>query len=201
MQKIMFNDKFHLTQAVLDESKTQTRRIIKMPKKIDGRTVCGYEICCPLINKENKYIMPTDEEGYQFENELKPKYQVGEIVAVAQSYKDCGEFDVYEAPKGTAGWSNKMFVRADLMPHQIQITDIRFEKLQDISEDDCIADIPQCDKLIQEHYNACISYGAKIRNNLLKRRDIFAVLIDKINGKGTWESNPYVVVYEFTLIK
>jgi hypothetical protein len=87
------------------------------------------------------------------------------------------------------------------MPHQIQITDIRFEKLQDISEDDCIADIPQCDKLIQEHYNACIPYGAKIRNNLLKRRDIFAVLIDKINGKGTWESNPYVVVYEFKLIK
>lgn len=200
MQKIMFNDKFHLTQAVLDESKTQTRHIIKMPKKIDGRTVCGFEICCPLINKENKYIMPTDEEGYQFENEFKPKYQVGEIVAVAQSYKDCGEFDVYEAPKGTVGWSNKMFVRADLMPHQIQITDIRFEKLQDISEDDCLKE-----GVLEQFRPQSMSCKFYIPNILdldfSTPKEAFAALIDKINGKGTWERNPYVIVYEFKLIK
>jgi hypothetical protein len=199
MQKIMFNDKFHLTQAVLDESKTQTRHIIKMPKKIDGRTVCGFEICCPLINKENKYIMPTDEEGYQFENEFKPKYQVGEIVAVAQSYKDCGEFDVYEAPKGTAGWSNKMFVRADLMPHQIQITDIRLEKLQDISEDDCLKE-----GVLEQFRPQSMSCKFYIPNILdldfSTPKEAFAALIDKINGKGTWERNPYVIVYEFKLI-
>ena len=31
-------------------------------------------------------------------------------------------------------------------------------------------------------------------------RDAFAELIDKVSGKGTWASNPYVFVYEFELI-
>ena len=33
------------------------------------------------------------------------------------------------------------------------------------------------------------------------RRIAYAALIDKISGKGTWASNPYVFVYEFELIK
>ena len=37
----------------------------------------------------------------------------------------------------------------------------------------------------------------KINND---SRDAFAELIDKVSGKGTWESNPYVFVYEFELI-
>ena len=38
MQKIMFNDKFLLTQAVLREEKTQTRRIVK-----DGTPLGNFE--------------------------------------------------------------------------------------------------------------------------------------------------------------
>ena len=30
-------------------------------------------------------------------------------------------------------------------------------------------------------------------------RDAFADLIDKVSGKGTWEENPFVWVYEFKL--
>lgn len=33
MKKIMFNDKYGLTQAVLDDRKTQTRRVIKCPRE------------------------------------------------------------------------------------------------------------------------------------------------------------------------
>lgn len=32
-------------------------------------------------------------------------------------------------------------------------------------------------------------------------REAFAALIDKVSGRGTWESNPYVVVYGFELVK
>lgn len=32
-------------------------------------------------------------------------------------------------------------------------------------------------------------------------RQAFASLIDKVSGKGTWERNQYVFVYEFKLIK
>jgi hypothetical protein len=39
------------------------------------------------------------------------------------------------------------------------------------------------------------------RDNYLTPRQAFAALIDKVSGKGTWESNPYVFVYEFELEK
>jgi hypothetical protein len=32
-------------------------------------------------------------------------------------------------------------------------------------------------------------------------REAYASLIDKISGKGTWERNPYVFVYDFELVK
>ena len=99
-----------------------------------------------------------------------------------------------------------MFVKADLMPNRIRITDIRAERLQKISDEDCIAEG------IREQYFYSgeeepefegYSYYAK---NVLKPlfctpREAYAALIDKISGKGTWTSNPYVFVYEFELIK
>ena len=32
-------------------------------------------------------------------------------------------------------------------------------------------------------------------------REAFAMLIDKVSGRGTWGLNPWVVVYEFELVK
>lgn len=31
--------------------------------------------------------------------------------------------------------------------------------------------------------------------------EAYSVLIDRISGKGTWDSNPYVFVYDFELVK
>lgn len=31
--------------------------------------------------------------------------------------------------------------------------------------------------------------------------DAFATLIDKVSGKGTFDSNPWVFVYEFEIVK
>lgn len=44
MKKISFNDKFGLTQAVLDGRKTMTRRIIKCPRTFKGEWVAGFNI-------------------------------------------------------------------------------------------------------------------------------------------------------------
>lgn len=143
-----------------------------------------------------------------------PKYKVGEIVAVAQRYKDVvekrdeaqetlllykiGEKYLTMEEMG-AGWSNTMFTKADLMPHHIRITDIKIERLQNISDEDCFKegifkwdagqkDIP----FYSFHYADIPDYNDP--------RDAFAELIDKVSGKGTWESNPYVFVYEFELV-
>ena len=38
-------------------------------------------------------------------------------------------------------------------------------------------------------------------DELMKVPDAYEILIDKVSGKGTWERNPYVFVYDFELVK
>lgn len=200
----MFSDRWGLTAAVLAETKTQTRRIINvMPK--DPKIAYGLENETGYAHLLDGYIVVA-----------KSKYKIGEIVAVAQSYFDIKTsansyrpkiWQGYDAwhkyldtlPIGNAGYYNKMFVRAELMPNKIKITDIRIQRLQDISDNDCIAEG------IIKHANGVYTYidnGKKIfRANLDTPRKAYADLIDKISGKGTWDNNPYVFVYNFKLVK
>ena len=145
-----------------------------------------------------------DNLAHKVPKENQPAYNVGDELAVAQSYKAIGLTFIsppdtqwgctYEMP----GHSNKMFVRADLMPHRIRITNIKAERLQDISEEDCLREgIVKTD---------CVApYGFPVGNGKWKNyrtpQDAFAVLIDRICGRGTWDRNPWVYVYEFEFIK
>ena len=70
--------------------------------------------------------MYDDNEIAFDEGEILPKYKIGEVVAIAQRYSEIG---IDPFPFCEAGWNNKMFVRSDLMPHHIRITDVRVELL------------------------------------------------------------------------
>ena len=124
MKKIMFNDKYGLTEAVLNGRKTQTRRIITCPKEFKGEWVAGFYVY--RRQSDNAIIQwpcMYDADECTFDGgEILPKYKIGEVVAVAQAYNDFynDECDPRIFPDG-AGWTNKMFVRADLMPHQIRL--------------------------------------------------------------------------------
>lgn len=205
MQKIMFNDKCFLTDLTLEGIKRKTRRPIKV-KKI----IVWY--CDPMFNPADAYYK--DHSGYyqlidgDTGKVIRPRYKVGEIVAVAQSYYKAGIDPGMILGDGSngfifneKGWKNKMYVRPDLMPHLIKITGVRAEKLQDISDEDCLAEGIQFDGKAQSFYCGFnTSTGSKIwlgRNP----REAFAELIDLTSGKGTWQSNPFVFVYEYKLIK
>lgn len=146
----MFNDRYGFTEAVLSGRKTQTRRIITCPKEFKSEWVAGFYVY--KRQSDNAIIQwpcMYDADECTFDGgEILPKYKVGEVVAVAQSYKDCGYGECAPivsldengiATFGSdAGSYNKMFVKADLMPHHIRITNVRVERLQDISDEDCI---------------------------------------------------------------
>lgn len=201
MQKIMFNDKYGLTKAVLARRKTQTRRLI--PKEFFS---LQWDIREDTLVVENDYGEFIDIRNTKF-----CMLTNGELVAIAQNYKACGglmedgtpRWDLIAKVVGAknGGWNNKMFVKPELMPHQIRITNVRIEHLQDISDNDCLAEGIEFDGKAQSFYCGMnISTNAK---NWLgcTPREAYAALIDKINGKGTWVINPYVFVYEFKLVK
>ena len=135
--------------------------------------------------------------------------KVGEVVAIAQSYLDLSLAEVSQwksngnktTINSLAGWTNKLFTKAELMPHHIRITNIKIEKLQGISDKDCLKEgiyKGQCGSA-DTHFMDAYYYKGDIQPYCTPR-EAFAALIDKVSGKGTWESNPYVFAYEFELI-
>lgn len=224
----MFNDKYSLTQAVLDGRKTMTRRVCKYDRPNET-----YDIVFPVFEPNDydndgnivsplNYAFGWKNDKGDFTGWNIPKYKVGEVVAIAQCYKSLGMnpeialddkdgIGFYTKTKFAPGWKNKMFVRADLMPHHIRITNIKIERLQAISDDECLHEGVEFSQE-QYKYDGTKSYfvqniteiGSRWNRMFCKHfgtpREAFAALIDKVSGKGTWESNPYVFVYEFELI-
>lgn len=218
MKKIMFNDEFRLTQAVLNGRKTMTRRIIEIDECVRFPIIRFR----PLENWEKKVVNPNyvfNGHVYAVYNELdllchlvKPRYEIGEVVAIAQSYKDSGyspdsldrhpkDLSVRGLMKDSAGWNNKMFVKSYACRHHIKIVNVKIERLQDISDEDCLKE-----GVIHAYTD---NNGIKIYHTPHTKRgylstdvaqEAFAALIDKVSGKGTWESNPFVFCYEFVLV-
>lgn len=238
MQKITFNDRYGLTQAVIEGRKTMTRRLINpMPKDCTIR----HKACSGAYWSDKPMSLVVDrdtggiyckycgngvrlwDEGYHYNT----KYKVGEVVAVAQRYSTiaAGHPDVdtfllqvakahkisIESVQDLAGWNNKMFTKAELMPHRIRITGIKCEGLQDISDEDCIREgvnggyigyyVPgiKCRDWEKESHVETTDGG--VWKLFPTPRKAFASLIDKVSGRGTWGLNPWVVVYEFELVK
>lgn len=220
MKRMMFNDRYGLTQAVIHGRKTVTRRVVKDAwwpiYKIEAEEIKGDII--HVIANNGKLVI-----------EHKCPYKIGEIVAVAQSYRNI--LDELENPSifnkeqwerdtqkraeyagmiYTPGYSNKMYVRADMMLHQIQIRDIRIERLQDISGDECLNEGIFVNEYIK---NGKMRYHYGFDGFLHERegwfaqewfdtpREAFASLIDKVSGRGTWDRNPFVWRIEFELVK
>lgn len=199
MKKIMFNDKYGLTQAVLEGRKTMTRRMVctkdvRLPVHlsydIKTRQLLLYDACLSLVEHS--------------------RYAFDEVVAIAQAYKDIYEkrgFDMHDPftfVGDSAGWTNKMFVKADLMPHHIKITNIRVEHLQDISDEDCLREGVRLWEDADHEYKlnplGKLYEIAGRWDGYKSPREAFAALINKVSGRGTWDSNPMVWVYEFELL-
>ena len=194
MKKIIFNDKYGLTRAVLEGRKTQTRRI--------AYTGNATNIDCAICVEPKNIGRATLFHG--IDEITHSRYCIGEEVAVAQAYiclindRTYSDNEILEMAC-SKGWINKRYVKADLMPNRIRITNIRIERLQDISEEDCLAEgiVDFESRINKAHFYSITDESATYGT----AKKPYSLLIDKICGKGTWKSNPYVFVYEFELIK
>ena len=190
----MFADRYGLTAEVKAGHKLRSRRICKEQ----------YWSFSDLVNAN-------ENQSFMFEI---PRYKIGDIVAVAQRYSDFMDADetlfrlnpktgniIRQTAIQHKGWKNKMFVAAEIMPCRIRITNVRVERLKDITDEECIKEGLTMWQLRGKRY---YGFFDSVRENFFRYstpREAFAALIDLIAGNGTWASNPYVFVYEFELIK
>ena len=196
MKRISFKDSggLNLTQAVLSGRKTMTRRAVIEQVERDA-----------MVYAEGK----SEFTRVKFEYILKHSpYKVGDVVAIQQAYRDAlkkyqWEDEYFEEMyEKSAGWTNKMFVKAELMPHHIRITDVRVERLRDILDEDCLREgvLAELDPLENGKPAYDYYFDGHGRCWYNTPREAFAALIDKVSGRGTWNSNPLVWAYSFELV-
>ena len=172
MKQITFDDRYGLTDLVLSGQKTQTFMLVETNEEfLDGE-----------FNWDSAGTMITfcrDEKEFI---DIESPFHFGEELSVT-IYKDT------KIPED--------------LNNIITITDIQFTRLQDLSDEDCLAEgIIEHTAEIIPNYPPYTQYCCGISEEYYDTpRQAFAKLIDKINGKGTWESNPYVFVYDFELVK
>jgi hypothetical protein len=203
MKKIMFSTIFGLQQGVIAGTKTMTRRV---DKKLNHPLVTDISEW-GIDDKGKCYLVITYSTGLT--EDVYPPYQIGEEIAIAQPYKTlieqgylCRESDgwVNEKYIVSAGYQNKMFVAAEYMPHRIRITDIKVERLQDISEEDAMKE--GVEKWMDGYIVTGIMERHGQNNAWFKSpRDAFFRLFTKLCGYKAWNSNPWVFAYTFELVR
>lgn len=183
MKRISFKDSggLKLTQAVLSGRKTMTRRAVPYRLETDAMK---------YAESKNNYKIAKFEYICQHS-----PYKIGDVVAIQQAYKECfGEVEATENNiTKTIGWTNKMFVSANMMPHHIRITDICVERLQDISDEDCLRE-----GVVR--FTSGYNFVGNEDTAYLTPSKAFSSLIDKVSGRGTWGNNPLVLAYSFELV-
>lgn len=193
MKKIIFNEPFGLQQATFDKTKDMTRRVI--PQCIlDAVPQYQEEYYAGALEhiEIDQAILNMVEPEKMFQQYV---YQVGEIVAVAQRYRDIvPPLDNKNIVWTGRGWNNKMFVKAELMPKHIRITGMKVEPLCGISDEDCLREG------IIDTGSGYTCYRQGVLPLFRTPYAAFKALIDKLNRRGFFETNPLVFAYSYELV-
>lgn len=230
MKKMCFSEKFGLHDAVLAGRKTHTRRLIPQSiiDKVSSFRESYFEGTLDSLSEIEAFdqYFNVEEAGklsFNVGDVVAVAQRYSSILDELEDPKNFVCMEHWESANGKRahyasflhhpGFINKMFVNAEEMPHQIRIKRAWFEHLQDISNEDCLKEgvetmesyVVRADgtKKSMNYYRVPIfcESGRVLTLSGSTPREVYAHLIDRISGKGTWVSNPYVVAYEFELIK
>jgi len=177
---IIFNTE--MVQAILDGRKTQTRRVIKNPEKLDGLMLDGEATeWCPYGKKGDRLWVRETWRIYHGTNSAQLYWKVSS----EQTGVQC-DFEKAKKVSERPGWRPSIHIPRWASRINLEITDIRVERVQDISFGDAKAE------------------GIPLRKQTpyppsVYRVEDFEYLWDSINAeKGLgWSVNPWVWVIEF----
>lgn len=186
MRTIIFNNVFNETSSVLSGTKTQMR----------CRACCGDDEISFCTDKDDG-LLTVFHNGFDI---AKANYKVGEALAIGV-LKRTIDVDSSDYVGDRQRVIAPPLVRYDteMLHRSIQITRVSIERLQEISEEDCLKEgIWRDDNVGLE--GVTYWYHGLANSSFRTAKEAYAALIDKISGKYTWESNSWVFVYDFELI-
>lgn len=177
----------------------------------------GQRFNAEVSKNGNWYVM---QEGFQRYFSKMAKWQPGDLLWVREIYKIEGSmshgesvlgvkykaggrwiqndskevFDIFH--KSKEGWRPNIFLPKIAARIWLQVTDIRVERLQDISEEDAKAEgVEKIDDSIfcWRHYGGKYAGCSTARNS-------FQSIWKSINGDESWNINPWVWVISFNIL-
>lgn len=206
-----------MVQAILRGEKTQTRRIInpQPTTELFSAIIGGYD----NIPKMARFWTKREPNNPLIED-IKLKYSVGDILWVRETwqhtkclninFEDENYGYVYKADgqpwEDYEGWTWKpsIFMPKEACRIFLKLTNIRIEKLNNISESDAIAE--GIERWTEERMKSKPTHY-KVYFQNCKPEDLmsytscpidsYETLWQKINGEKSWSENPFVWVYEF----
>lgn len=186
MRTISFSDLYGLTLAVKSGNKTMTRR------------TTTYEV---------GQVLGVSERYQDIYNRIEDEEGLAAAIDFAQRVLAAHGKDTRDASKaaGLAGWNNKMYVKAELMPTHIVITDREEQHIQDITDEECLLEGVVSIKSLIALRSLCYGFPFDIPASTFNTpREAFAFLINrlgkKIDGKPFWDANPKVYAYTFKVV-
>lgn len=188
-----------MVRALLDDTKTQTRRRAIKTSQPDRVVLSDYDKAEFKIEIENLNC------GLRYW-QVCPCGQPGDRLWVRETFS---EFDTnhgkvvwYRAESDDPDywhgvtWKPSIFMPRRLSRITLEITGVRVERLQDISEADALAEGVDMDKTITMPFSNAILW-ASVTLKPRSAQQAYAHLWESINGPGSWAVNPWAWVIEF----
>lgn len=196
-RSILFNGE--MVRATLDDRKRMTRRICALQHELSN--IHDFDVDrCPYGKPGDRLWVR--EKWYQKGSWRKPSHPEAEW---DDAYFVGSREIVYsaDAPKPADDPNNRIWWRAKPSIHMprwasritLEITNVRVERLQDITENDAQAE--GCSAVEGCKWHTFKEMHAGIPMHAHTARDAFAALWESINGDDSWDENPWVWVVEF----
>jgi len=189
-----------MVNALLDGRKTQTRRVVKpQPSGKDGSTVSF-----GAIGEDTNILREIEVNGYSQIMESKCPYgKIGDLAYVRETFAEWDDGLVYRAAHpvldGVTKWKPSIHMPKWASRITLEITDVRVERLNDISQG-----AAKSEGVLKEYADGVANYKNYEDTNggwFLWPEDSFRSLWQSINGKDSWQENPWVWVLEFKVHK
>lgn len=198
-----------MVRAILEDRKTQTRRKVGLDK-FCSRVPDGFKIEYFVEEESEEWLAISNDESGEFPAGFNPWIKcpygtVGDRLWVRETFAESatGGF-VYRADDTDDNWMRRCWGKfawtpSIHMPRRasrilLEITNVRIERLQNISRDDCIAEG------IYEYQDGNYFYSPE-NGGYGSPYAAYKALINKINGAETWGRNPWAWVIEFKVLE
>jgi len=187
-----------MVRALLDGRKTQTRRPYSWKR----------QPAMEMVERDDGSLWPWAEDcenGGDIWIQC-PFGEVGDRIWVRETFGDCGVRLVYRADNDDGAkckverWTPSIHMPRWASRILLEITNVRVERLNSISEEDCWAEgIEAVDGLFEN--TEIIDMARKIGCCVEDSKPMFALLWQSIYGADSWQANPWVWVIEFKRIE